>query len=76
MVVESIGVIEQVSETSCRPEAWRTVKRALNPLSIHPLYRVRKSSLLAAAEHVVGGGGGGSLDRSPSQMKLAQDRAA
>ncbi len=37
MVVKGRGVIEQVSETSWIPAAWRTVKRAFKPLSVHAL---------------------------------------
>ncbi len=70
MVVESKGVIEQISETSCRPVAWRIIKRAFNPLPIQRSYRARKSSLDGAAECVVCGRGRGFLARSPSQTIL------
>jgi hypothetical protein len=68
--------MEQTTKTSCRPEAWRTEKRALYPLSMHRSYRLRKSSLVVAAENVVGGGNRRTLDSPPSRTKLAQDGAA
>jgi hypothetical protein len=57
MVVKGRDAIEQVSETSWIPAAWRTVKRAFKPLSVLLSYRAKKSSLDGAAEGVAGGGG-------------------
>ncbi len=51
MVVKGRGVIEQVSETSWIPAAWRTVKLAFKPLSVQCSYR-RKNPLLMVQPRV------------------------
>jgi hypothetical protein len=46
VVVGSDSIMQQTSETSCRPETWWTGKWALYPLSMHCSYKSRKSSLV------------------------------
>ncbi len=70
MVVRGRGVIEQVSETSSIPAAWRTVKWAFKPHSVQRSNRAKKSSLDGAAKGIAGGGRREFLARSPSLTML------
>jgi hypothetical protein len=77
MMLGKGGESEQVTEASCRPATWRTVKRALSPLATQHSYRARNSSLLTTDD---GGAGketdGKSLGSAPSRTILAYVGAA